>query len=101
MTDTFQGYQTSVNQRLHRLQYSSFPPEGVTGTSSYRNLQIPSQYLDCESIYIGLQDAQSRVYNHNSYTVTANTIWTAYDPQNHTAKLLVIMKNVHHDFLEQ
>ena len=24
------------NNRLHRVQYSSFPPEGVTGTSGYR-----------------------------------------------------------------
>ena len=55
-TDTFQGYQTSVKRRLRRVQYCSFPPEGVTGTSGYRfeyNLhliKIPS-HLDRESIY--------------------------------------------------
>ena len=58
--DTFQGYQTSVKQHLHRVQYSSFPPEGVTGTSSYRfehNLhliKIPS-HLYRESIYMFMQ----------------------------------------------
>ena len=39
-TDAFQGYQTSVKQCLRRVQYSSFPPEGVTGTSGYRNLHL-------------------------------------------------------------
>ena len=44
------------NNRLHRVQCSSFPPEGVTGTSGYRfeyNLhliKIPS-HLNRESIY--------------------------------------------------
>ena len=32
----FQDYQTSIKQGLHKVQYSSFPPEDVTGTSSYR-----------------------------------------------------------------
>ena len=44
------------NNCLHRVQYSSFPPEGVTGTSCYRfeyNLhlvKIPS-HLNLESMY--------------------------------------------------
>ena len=47
------------NYRLHRAQYSSFPPEGVTGTSGYRfeyNLhliKIPS-HINREITYTSL-----------------------------------------------
>ena len=71
-TDAFQGYQTSVKRRLRTVQYCSFPPEGVNGTSGYRfeyNLYLIEiqSHLDRESIYNAFMVEFLRLYSLGIY----------------------------------